>query len=89
MQKISKKAYEAELARLHVGLVKVQEWVCASGHRVAIVFEGRNAAGKGSTIKRIPYEDVVKLASRPPQNDHGRAPIDDQYFVPDVHRRLL
>jgi polyphosphate kinase 2 len=45
--------YEAELYRLQAELVKVQEWVRAEGQRVVIVFEGRDAAGKGGTIKRI------------------------------------
>ena len=53
MKKISKSLYEAELARLQIELVKLQEWVKHTGHRVAIVFEGRDAAGKGGTIKRI------------------------------------
>ena len=52
-RKISKKVYENELARLQIELVKLQEWVKHSGHRVAIIFEGRDAAGKGGTIKRI------------------------------------
>ncbi|MEO1139931.1 MAG: polyphosphate kinase 2 [Pseudomonadota bacterium] len=51
--KISNAAYEAKLAELQVELVKLQEWVKESGHRVVIVFEGRDAAGKGGTIKRI------------------------------------
>ncbi len=51
--KISNAAYERELARLQVELVKLQEWVKHTGYRVAIVFEGRDAAGKGGTIKRI------------------------------------
>ena len=51
--KVSKKAYEKELARLQIELVKLQEWVKESGHKVAVVFEGRDAAGKGGTIKRI------------------------------------
>jgi polyphosphate kinase 2 len=51
--KISRSAYEAELGRLQVELVKLQEWVRASNHRVAILFEGRDAAGKCGTIKRI------------------------------------
>jgi polyphosphate kinase 2 len=45
--------YERELARLQAELVKVQEWVRAEGHRLVVVFEGRDAAGKGSTIKRV------------------------------------
>ena len=44
--------YERELFRLQAELVKVQEWVRTEGHRLAIIFEGRDAAGKGSTIKR-------------------------------------
>ena len=53
MKKISNSVYEKELARLQIELVKLQEWVKHTGHRVAIVFEGRDAAGKGGTIKRI------------------------------------
>ena len=52
-RKIKNKDYEKELARLQIELVKLQEWVRHTGHRVAIVFEGRDAAGKGGTIKRI------------------------------------
>ena len=45
--------YEAELERLQEELVKVQRWVKESGHRVVVLFEGRDAAGKGGVIKRI------------------------------------
>ena len=51
--KISSKRYEKELARLHIELVKLQYWVKQQGLRVVLVFEGRDAAGKGGTIKRI------------------------------------
>ncbi len=51
--KISNAAYEKELARLQIELVKLQEWVKATGQKVALIFEGRDAAGKGGTIKRI------------------------------------
>ena len=50
---IKKSLYEAELARLHVELVKLQEWIKARGLKVVVIFEGRDAAGKGGTIKRI------------------------------------
>ncbi len=50
---IPKKVYEAELARLHVELVKLQEWIKARRMKVVVIFEGRDAAGKGGTIKRI------------------------------------
>ncbi|MEZ5139372.1 MAG: hypothetical protein R2711_11570 [Acidimicrobiales bacterium] len=45
--------YEAELARLQRELVKLQEWVRQEGLRLCVLFEGRDAAGKGGTIKRI------------------------------------
>jgi polyphosphate kinase 2 len=52
-QKLSKKAYEKELARLQIELVKLQEWIRHKGLKVVVIFEGRDAAGKGGTIKRI------------------------------------
>ncbi|EMI19032.1 Polyphosphate kinase 2, predicted [Rhodopirellula maiorica SM1] len=51
--RIDEKTYEKELARLQVELVKMQEWVKHEGLRVTVVFEGRDAAGKGGVIKRI------------------------------------
>src|SRR6478672_5867647 len=45
--------YEEELARLHVELVHLQEWVKRKGQKVAVVFEGRDGAGKGGAIKAI------------------------------------
>ncbi|MEO0328401.1 MAG: polyphosphate kinase 2 [Pseudomonadota bacterium] len=53
VKKISNEAYESALALQQIELVKLQEWVKHTGHRVAIIFEGRDAAGKGGTIKRI------------------------------------
>jgi polyphosphate kinase len=51
--KVDKKAYEQEMARLQVELVKQQEFIRARGLRVVVVFEGRDAAGKGGAIQRI------------------------------------
>jgi len=51
--KMKTKAYEVEMERLHGELVALQEWVKATGAKVCIVFEGRDTAGKGGTIKRI------------------------------------
>ena len=51
--KLTKKTYEAELERLERELVKLQEWVRAKKLRVVVLFEGRDAAGKGGVIKRI------------------------------------
>lgn len=50
---VDKKVYEKELARLQVELVKLQEWVRQKGLKVVVIFEGRDAAGKGGVIKRI------------------------------------
>ncbi len=52
-RRLSKKVYNDELARLHIELVKLQEWVRTRGLKVVVVFEGRDAAGKGGVIKRI------------------------------------
>lgn len=53
MTKMKKSEYEAELKHLQVELVKLQEWVKSTGKKVVVVFEGRDAAGKGGVIKAI------------------------------------
>jgi len=53
LKKIKNKVYENELAKLQIELVKLQEWVKHKGLKVVVLFEGRDAAGKGGTIKRI------------------------------------
>jgi polyphosphate kinase 2 len=50
---LPKRGYEKELARLQVELVRLQEWIVHQGRKVVVVFEGRDTAGKGGTIKRI------------------------------------
>lgn len=61
--RITNKAYEKEMARLRIELVKMQEWVRATGRRVAVLFEGRDAAGKGGAIRRI-LEPLNQRAAR-------------------------
>ena len=51
--KIKNKLYLAELAKLQIELVKLQEWIKDKGLKVVVIFEGRDAAGKGGVIKRI------------------------------------
>ena len=51
-KELTLKSYQKEKRRLQIELLKLQEWVIQSGKRLAIVFEGRDAAGKGATIKR-------------------------------------
>ena len=52
-ERLNKKLYESELERLQTDLVKMQYWVKATGFRMIVLFEGRDAAGKGGTIKRL------------------------------------
>lgn len=53
LKKVKKKVYQKELSRLQVELVKLQEWIKYKGLKVVVIFEGRDAAGKGGVIKRI------------------------------------
>src|SRR5215467_4066500 len=53
IKRMNKELYETELFRLQAELVKLQEWVRTEQARIVIIFEGRDAAGKGSTIKRV------------------------------------
>src|SRR5512146_2625794 len=52
-KRMNKELYETELFRLQAELVKLQEWVRTEKSRIVVIFEGRDAAGKGSTIKRV------------------------------------
>ena len=61
--KMKKAVYEAEKAKLQVELLKVQQWVEETGQKIVILFEGRDAAGKGGTIKRF-TEHLNPRASR-------------------------
>ena len=53
LKKLSDKVYERELEKLQIELVKLQYWIKETGLKVVVIFEGRDAAGKGGTIKRI------------------------------------
>ena len=67
-EKLPRELYETELVRLQAELVKLQEWIRAEGKRLVVVFEGRDAAGKGSTIKRVAQylnPRVTRIAALP------------------------
>ena len=67
-KRVPREVYEAELFRLQSEMVKVQEWVRVEGQRIAVVFEGRDAAGKGGTIKRLTQylsPRVARIAALP------------------------
>ncbi|MDP1683740.1 polyphosphate kinase 2 [Hydrogenophaga sp.] len=73
--KAQRQQYFRELFRLQAELVKLQDWVVATGHKVVIVFEGRDAAGKGGVIKRITQRlnpRVCRVAALPAPNDRER-----------------
>jgi len=81
---LSSEAYQAELFRLQAELVKVQEWVRAEGRRVVVVFEGRDAAGKGGTIKRITQylsPRVARIAALPAPTERERSQWYFQRYV--------
>ena len=66
--KLTKERYEQELEKLQIELVKMQEWIKATGYRAVVLFEGRDAAGKGGAIKRITAccnPRVVKVVALP------------------------
>lgn len=75
-KKIKRKAYEAQKRELQIELLKLQEWVKKTGQRVVILFEGRDAAGKGGTIKRFmehlnPREARVVALNKPTNRERG------------------
>ena len=82
--RMSKAAYEAELRRLQGELVKVQEWAKAEQQRIVVVFEGRDAAGKGGTIKRITQylnPRVARIAALPVPSERERSQWYFQRYV--------
>ncbi|OBI77264.1 polyphosphate kinase 2 [Mycobacterium asiaticum] len=83
-QKIPNEVYEAELFRLQTELVKLQEWVRHTGARLVIVFEGRDAAGKGGAIKRITEylsPRVAHIAALPVPTDRERGQWYYQRYI--------
>ena len=82
--KLSTKAYEREMRRLHGELVAMQEWVKATGARVCIVFEGRDTAGKGGTIKRITERvspRVFRVVALPAPTERERSQMYVQRYM--------
>jgi polyphosphate kinase 2 len=82
--KVTNSVYEAELFRLQTELVKVQEWVRATGARIVILFEGRDAAGKGGTIKRITEylsPRTARIAALPAPGDREKGEWYFQRYI--------
>ena len=83
-KKLSTKEYEAELYKLHTELVKLQLWVKATGARAIVVFEGRDAAGKGGVIKRITERvspRVFRIVALPAPNEREKSQLYMQRYL--------
>ncbi|HEY7281024.1 MAG TPA: polyphosphate kinase 2 [Actinomycetota bacterium] len=81
---MKRKDYEREMRRLHAELVALQEWVKAAGAKVCIVFEGRDTAGKGGTIKRITERvspRVFRVIALPAPSERERSQMYIQRYV--------
>ncbi len=86
-KKMKRKDYEKELARLEVELVKLQGWIRAKGLKVAVIFEGRDSAGKGGTIKRITGRlspRVVRVVALPAPTEKEKTQWYFQRYVPHL-----
>ena len=85
--KLKNKRYEKELAKLHVELVKLQDWVVAKGLKVCVVFEGRDGAGKGGTIKAITERvspRVFRVVALPAPTEREKSQMYAQRYVPHL-----
>jgi polyphosphate kinase 2 len=83
--KMKRKQYEKEMRVLHGELVAMQEWVKATGARVCIVFEGRDTAGKGGTIKRITERvspRVFRVVALPAPSEREKSEMYIQRYIP-------
>jgi polyphosphate kinase 2 len=86
-EKLKRKAYEKALAQLHVELVKLQQWVVHKGLKVCIVFEGRDGAGKGGTIKAITERvspRVFRVIALPAPTEREKSQMYAQRYLPHM-----
>lgn len=83
--KLSSGAYLKELARLHVELVRLQEWVVKSGAKVCVLFEGRDGAGKGGAIKAITERvspRIFRVVALPAPTEREKSQMYIQRYLP-------
>jgi len=86
-EKLDKKFYEKELERLQIELVKLQDWIKYKGLRAVIVFEGRDAAGKGGVIKRITQRTnprIVKVVALGVPTEREKTQWYFQRYIPQL-----
>ena len=85
--RVPRRIYEQELLRLQEELVKMTEWVRESGARVVVIFEGRDAAGKGGTIKRITEHlnpRIARIVALPVPTERQRTQWYFQRYVAEL-----
>jgi polyphosphate kinase 2 len=85
--KLKRKEYERELARLHVEFVKLQQWVVHKGLKVCILFEGRDGAGKGGTIKAMTERvspRVFRVVALPAPTEREKSQMYAQRYIPHL-----
>jgi polyphosphate kinase len=85
--KLKSKDYERELAKLHVELVKLQQWVVHKGIKVCVVFEGRDGAGKGGVIKAITERvspRVFRVVALPAPTEREKSQLYVQRYIPHL-----
>ncbi|MCX5494442.1 polyphosphate kinase 2 [Kaistia dalseonensis] len=86
-KKLGRKIYEAELERLQTELVRLQQWVKQSGAKICIIFEGRDAAGKGGVIKAIMERvnpRVFRVIALPPPTEREKSQLYVQRYLPHL-----
>jgi polyphosphate kinase len=84
---MSNKQFEAEMEKLQVELVKMQEWVKATGAKVCVIFEGRDTAGKGGVIKRITERTsprVFRVVALPAPTEREKTQMYFQRYMPHL-----
>jgi polyphosphate kinase len=85
--KLKRKEYERELARLHVEFVELQRWVVHKGLKVCILFEGRDGAGKGGTIKAMTERvspRIFRVVALPAPTEREKSQMYAQRYVPHL-----
>jgi polyphosphate kinase 2 len=85
--KLTSKAYEAELRRLHVELVKLQLWAVEKGQKICIAFEGRDGAGKGGVIKAITERvspRIFRVVALPAPTEREKSQLYIQRYIPHL-----
>ncbi|CAO3424822.1 Polyphosphate kinase 2 (EC 2.7.4.1) [Azospirillum doebereinerae] len=86
-EKLKRRTYEKKLAKLHIELVKLQQWIVHKGLKVCIVFEGRDTAGKGGTIKAITERvspRVFRVVALPAPTEREKSQMYIQRYIPHL-----